>query len=411
MDFYEKEVSNFGGIYGDAIIPTTVQQPLITTTGLDGKQTVRFQESMAVIAQTKTIVQVQPSTTVASGLLGGGIIEFRLEKGYVDVLDHSYIVLQITNSTGSSCTIQATQLLLDHIDYFSDNGNKLLFTIYSHEMWISNCYYSFPEWSVIAPFLGSNASYANNGYTIANNASVTSYIPLINFLGSLKINQGGLKGQLLIRCYFDSAALNVVTGSLPSVTNCYLELRGRMFPNKIKLERNKTYSNFDYRLPYLGIQRMNQQMTLAPSTQYSIVLSGIRGVAANIFFIVRALPFTAANQATYIQMSDMDVQDQNGQSILGFYRRLYSDMQLDYIESFNNLFINYVNVHMITFSNNMFSDFSKGTNYGSQCFTSFEKISFTTPSTLSSGSYQIDIWSNTHEFACITNGLLSTTRS
>ncbi len=58
MDFYEKELVNFGGIYGDAIVPTTVQQPLITTTGLDGKQTVRFQESTAVIAQTKTIVQV-----------------------------------------------------------------------------------------------------------------------------------------------------------------------------------------------------------------------------------------------------------------------------------------------------------------------------------------------------------------
>ncbi len=56
MDFYEKELINFEGIYGDAIVPTTVQQPLITTTGLDGKQTVRFQESTAVKAQTKTIV-------------------------------------------------------------------------------------------------------------------------------------------------------------------------------------------------------------------------------------------------------------------------------------------------------------------------------------------------------------------
>jgi len=121
---------------------------------------------------------------------------------------------------------------------------------------------------------------------------------------------------------------------------------------------------------------MNQQMTLAPNTQYSIVLSGIRGVCANIFFIVRALPFTVSNQASYIQMYDMDVQDQNGQSILGYYRRLYSDMVLDYVESFNSLFINYVNVHMITFSNNMFSDFSKGTNYGSQCFTSFEKLHY-----------------------------------
>jgi len=110
-------------------------------------------------------------------------------------------------------------------------------------------------------------------------------------------------------------------------------------------------------------------------------------------------------------MYDMDVQDQNGQSLLGYYRRLYSDMVLDYVESFSNLFINYVNVHMITFSNNMFSDFSRGTNYGSQCFTSFEKLSFTTPSTLSSGSYQIDIWSNSHEFACINKGILTTTRS
>ncbi len=411
MDFYEKELVNFGGIYGDAIVPTAVQQPLITTTGLDGKQTVRFQESTAVIAQTKTIVQVQPSTTVASGLLGGGIIEFRLEKGYVDVMDHAYIVLAINNSSGASCTIQSTQLLLDHIDYFGDNGNKLLFQIFAHEMWISNCYYSFTEWNVIAPYIGSNASYADTGFTIANNTTQIAYIPLINFLGSLKINQGGLQGQLLIRVYFDSATLNLVSGTLPSVTNCYLELRGRMFPNKIKNERNASYHNLEYRLPYLGIQRMNQQMTLAPNTQYSIVLSGIRGVAANLFFIVRALPFTVSNQASYIQMYDMDVQDQNGQSLLGYYRRLYSDMVLDYVESFNSLFINYVNVHMITFSNNMFSDFAKGTNYGSQCFTSFEKLSWTTGSTLSAGQYQIDVWCNSHEFACINKGILTTTRS
>jgi len=410
MDFYEKELSNFGGIYADAIVPTRLQQELITVTGINGKQTVRFSESAAVIAQTKTIVQVQPSTTVSSSLISGGIIEFRLEKGYVDVMDHAYVVLLITNSTGLSCTIQATQLLVDRIDYFSDNGNTLLFSIYGHEMWISNCYYGRNEWETIAPYIGSNAVYADDGYVIANNASVVSYIPLINFLGSLKVNQGGLKGQLLIRITFDSAGLNVISGTAPSVTNCYLQLRGRMFPNKIKLERNASYYKLCYRLPYMGIQRMNQQLTLAPSTQYSIVLSGLRGVAHNLFFIVRALPFTASNQASYIQMYDMDLQDQNGQSLLGYYRRLYSDMILDYIESFNNLFINYVNVHMITFSNNMFSDFSRGTNYGSQCFTSFEKLSFTTPSTLSGGSYQIDIWANTSEFALIDQGLLRTTR-
>jgi len=86
-------------------------------------------------------------------------------------------------------------------------------------------------------------------------------------------------------------------------------------------------------------------------------------------------------------------------------------MVLDYVESFNSLFINYVNVHMITFSNNMFSDFAKGTNYGSQCFTSFEKLSWTTGSTLSQGQYQIDIWSKSHKFACIKKGILTTTRS
>jgi len=410
-NFFNKAISNFGGTYANAIIPTTVADSLTQSKGINGNITVRNADSATVIAQTRTIVQAQPSTTVDPNLLNGGTIDFRIEKGMVDVLDHIYIIISVTNSTGSSCTIQPSQLLFDRWELYADNGNRLLFQKYAHEMWLDNVYFSRNEWEVMDEYLLSNASYSTAGTAIANGASLTFYTPLVSFFTPLKLNIGGLSGQLLLRLRFDTSTLNMIAGSTPTTTACTAQLRGRMLPQRVKEEKNRTYMTLNYDMPYLGIQRMSLQQTLAVSSTYSIVLSGLKGICSTVFFVVRALPFTAANQASYIQMTSFYLQEQDGSSMLGFYRRQYADMQLEIAESFNNLFTNYVNLHMIIFTSSPVSDYIYGTNNGYQALTSFEKLSFTTPSTITPGSFQIDIWASTHEFAMVRQGVLSTTRN
>lgn len=411
MAFYKKSLQNHPS-YVHHIAPTNVQHGLIQTThAQSGQVTHKKADSSSVIAQHKVIVNCQPSTTVDANLLNGGLIEFRLEKGYVDILDHIYVKIVVNNNTGAGVTLAPSQLMLDRWEIYGNNGNKLLFQKYGVEMWQDNIYLSRNEWEVIAPYLNTNANYASTGTVVANGAQRTFYIPLIAFFTPTKLHLGGLSGQLLIRLRFNTSAYTILAGTVPPTVDCALQLRGRMEPDEIKQERNNSYMHLHHSLSFLGVQRMAQQLTLAASTQYSIVLSGIQGIASTFYFTIRALPLTGANQVTFIPVQDFDVQEQDGRSMIGFYRRTFDDMRLDVSECFNNLFINYVNTHIVPFSNNPVQDYVKGSNHGYQCFTSFEKLSFTTTAALVPGNYQIDIYCSAHESAFIDNGILTTSRN
>ncbi len=409
--FYKKALQHHPA-YAQHIVPTNVSHSLIQTThAQSGNITHKKADSASVIAQHKAIVNVQPSTTVDPNLLNGGLIDFRLEKGYIDILDHIYVKINVSNNTGAGVTLAPSQLMLDRFEIYGSNGNKLLFQKYGQEMFIDNIYFSKNEWEVMSPYVNSTAAYSTAGVVVANGATRTFYIPLVAFFTPTKLHLAGLNGQLLIRLRFNTSALSIVAGAVPTCTDCALQLRGRMEPDEIKSERHNAYMNLHHSLSFLGVQRMSQQLTLAASTQYSIVLSGIQGIASTFYFTLRSLPLTAANQAVYIPVYDFDCQEQDGRSMVGYYRRTFDDMKLDVSECFDNLFINYVNLHIIPFSNSPVQDYTKGSNHGYHVFTSFEKLSFTTGSTLVPGSYQIDIYCSAHESAFIDKGELITSRN
>lgn len=410
-NFYKKALTNHPQ-YAHHIIPTNVSHSLVQTTHAQtGQITHKKAESSSIIAQHKVIVNAQPNVTVDANLLNAGLIEFRLEKGFVDILDHIYVKMVINNNTGGSVTLAPSQLMIDRWEIYSNNGNKLIFQKYGQEMWCDNTYFSRNEWEVMAGFFNSNAQYSTTGLVVLNGVSRTFYIPLISFFTPTKLHLAGLSGQLLIRLRFNTSALTLLAGTLPTTTDCALQLRGRMEPEEIKNERVNSYMNLHHSLSFLAVQRMSQQITLAASSQYSVVLSGIRGIASTFYFSIRALPITATNQASYIAIADWDCQEQDGRSSVGYYRRTFADMQLDNAESFDNLFTNNVNLHMITFTNNPVQDYTRGSNHGYHCFTSFEKLSFTTPSVFTAGNYQIDIYASVHESAHIDQGVLTTSRN
>ena len=86
-------------------------------------------------------------------------------------------------------------------------------------------------------------------------------------------------------------------------------------------------------------------------------------------------------------------------------------MQLQVLQNFDNLFSQYVNAQFIMFSNNPISDQKRGTVYGYQPFTSYERLSVTTTSTLTAGAFQFDFYLATHEFVTIENGDIKSTYS
>jgi len=158
---------------------------------------------------------------------------------------------------------------------------------------------------------------------------------------------------------------------------------------KFNLYKNKLISS-----PYLHPVRMSETLTLAASTEYSITLSAFRGVCALMAYTLRALPLTAANQATYVtDITDHNVNNNNGESMLGHYRISYEESRdIVYHEKFDNLFADNSGFAIFPFSTNPVDSYKRGNNHGFQPFTGFERLSFTTASTLTPGSHRVDVY-------------------
>ena len=156
MAFFEKAKLNQTAAFALSTLPNAIQNDLVKYRNKKtGEETAQTVESAVVVAQHKVIVQVPPSTTVSSSLLNGGLIEFRLEKGYIDTLDHIYVLINITNNTGAAVVLQPSMLLFDHWEIYAQNGNRLLFQKFAHEMWCDLIYMAREQFEVLAPQLNT----------------------------------------------------------------------------------------------------------------------------------------------------------------------------------------------------------------------------------------------------------------
>jgi hypothetical protein len=160
-------------------------------------------------------------------------------------------------------------------------------------------------------------------------------------------------------------------------------------------------------LPFLNFIRHTDTQTLAASTQYTSVLSSIKGVIAGMFFTVRAAAITGANQATYVPIASLDIQLASGASLIGSYVRLHEDLKIESAEQFANVFNQNSDWYFVSFSTDPVGDYSGGHNSGYQVFDGTEKVVFNTNATIVGGSYQIDVWALSHEHLHIEKGVLS----
>ena len=369
-------------------------------------------EDHGVVARQKVTIRANPNTSVASNLLSGGQVEYRLEKGIIDLLTHAYLDINITNSTGANLTLAPIQTCVNRIEFYSGNGSELLAVIFDQELYLSNMFFSRNEIEQLDSYLGLGANYATTGTVVADGETRSFYLPVTYLLQNTKIFLAGLKSELLIKFYFNSSTLNLIAGAAPIVNNATLLLKGFYEEPAQSQKRKELYmGNTPIIMPFMNFQRMNQPLTLAPSSTYSIVLSGIRGISAGIIFTIRPTAITAANQSNYELVESYDLQNASGESMIGYYRMNDADHKIEAAEMFDNLFASFKNFYVIPFSSHITWDYTSGANNGFSVFTGFEKLSFTTPSTLVGGAYTIDIRCLTHESIIVKQGTLSSTKS
>ena len=360
--------------------------------------------------KTRTTILQSPISSVNASMLNGGTLDIRVERGVIDLITSAYVKIGVTNDTGASATIAPSPFLINKIDIFAANSAQLLTTIYAQEIWLSLALLSQQEFEQLTTLFGTNANYATTGTVLASGVSTSFYVPIYNILSTSNLYLSGLKGELIIKLYFNPTSLTHLAGSLVHTDSIQLLLKGYREPQKVKDQRMSLYSG-KYLIPVITNQRMNQVITLAASTSYSILLSGLKGLIGGIFFTMRNAVITGATQGTYyLEFDQLDVQNADGSSLLGFYKRPIAERGLDSCEMFNNRMTFNSNFVYIGFAENIVNDVITGSNSGMEVFNGFEKLVFTTSSAIAPAAYQIDIFALTHQALVINSNTIIATQ-
>jgi hypothetical protein len=399
-----------GGQYAILAIPTS-QPTFFKEQVLPSGRKIIIPSRHKVYGQQKVMVQQQPNTSIASGFYSGGQVDFRLDRGSIDVLNHCYIKANVTNTSGASCTILPLQLAIQRLEIYGANGSNLLATVYGQELYLSNMFFSNNEFLNSNAQMGLTNTFAASGVVIAAGASQNLYCPLVHLFTSTQLMMAGLNSEVLIRVYMENSNLTLIAGTLPITNTVSVLMKGNQLSEGEKKRQLELYRNpMPLILPYLNWNRMNQTLTLAPSTTYTVIMSALQGFINSVIFTLRASPLTNTALATYVQVADYDIQDQSGQSLLGYYRRTEDDNQIENGENFDNLFGLSVQFYNVSFSDNFVNDYTMAQNSGCQPLDGFARLSFTTTSTMAAGSYLLDIRSLDQQYLEIVKGEIKSSR-
>jgi hypothetical protein len=235
-------------------------------------------------------------------------------------------------------------------------------------------------------------TYATTGTAVADGSSGVFYIPLFYLLGPIKLHLAGLSEELTVRMKTNVTGLTILSGSHPTITEVALELKGYNKPNAHHEARKVSYNNRMPKLSFYNWQVNRESQTLATSMQYTVNLSSLQGPVMGLFFTLRSGPNTGSTQGTYQAISSYDIQFALGESMTGHYIKLHEDSKIENTELFDNLFGNNKNWYFVSFSSHPSEDYGTGSNQGYQVFTGMEKLVFNTNSTITPGTFQIDVY-------------------
>lgn len=396
--------------------------------GEEGQMVLVQPQANVTIVSADAMVAINAQTAVPANL-GGAVVDFRPQEGIVQRFSHVFLRIQLTNTTGSSLTIVPAQFLLNFLQIYGANGNTLLFQTYgsNSEIFLENIWLSYDDWFVMAPLVGSTTNYSTAGVAIANGANTTMYIPVLSMLSSSHLFLQGLTDQLLIRFTFQSSAMISIAGGAATVQNMQLVCRGAYETEavqkmKMQLYRNPPSPAIGLDFPFVATQRYNFAATLANSSTYNFVLSGLSGLTACLIIIFNALPLTSANIGSYVQVpTTYQILSQNGDDLTGYFIKSCfaassggtanaDDNSLEYMFYTDNQMLANSNFIFISWARNIQQDVISGSSSGFCAMNSFQQLRFTTNATFAPGNFQITVIARTYETLKCRKGILSVSR-
>ena len=342
--------------------------------------------------------EVQPMNGFNSGnFLNSAQVDYKLDASDVSVIDHAFLCVNITNSTGAAVTLPPTPFWFDKIEVLAPNSNTLC-TLYDIELWQSICMLPRVDFDSLATLMGTTTAYSTAGVTIANNGSTELYLPLITLFNACRLHLPGINASLTFPFYAKPSAMTLIAGSHPTITKAVMLLCGfdesqdkRNARTAVYRNRVPRFSRTPLYLPFYNWERFTQTLTLNPSVKSDIKLSGFSGMFSSLFIVIRAKPLSAANQGTYIALDSFSVADESGAIFDGNHIKTHARSRIIIAGQMHNLSAANVNYYMVPFSSDVVGDFISGQVHGYQVFKGNEVLSITPGAGLTAGSYDVDV--------------------
>lgn len=364
----------------------------------------------------KKMISSINSTSSIPSTLSNAVIDFKIENGVVDVLQYPSLHMSFTNNTGSASTVVGSPLWINHIEVYAENGSKQIAYITGDDLYMQNFFLDRATYESQCSALGLTTSYASTATSIPNNGTLVLNLPIYHFFKAVGIAPCGLGSALLLRFYFNPTTLTHITGTALTCTNLQLVIRGKQLKQQEKNDLKALYgdnSRIPLSLTHPLVDRMLITQPLSANQVVPISLSGIRGVCSFLIFTVTLASDTVLpnGQINYVRMQDWDVLDASSKSLIGAFRRDNNIQEIDFSNNFGNNAWNQKQFHIMSWASAPREAFSTGAVSGFAVMSGNEKLSITCPSTLTSGSYVIEIKGYIHADIVLEKGSLRLERS
>jgi hypothetical protein len=233
----------------------------------------------------KVVIHQAPQSSISSSSwLNGAITDFKLECCSLSVLTNAYILVKITNNTGTSTTLAPTPFWVDQIEIFNMQGNALS-SITRQQLFLTFAFLSHNEFEQLANYMCLSTIYITTGTAMTDAMSRVFYILLFHLFGSTKLHLARLSEELTVHMKTNVTSLTISSRSHPTITKVALILKGYNKPDTHQQACKVAYNNrMALKLPFYNWQVVKDLQILATSTQYTLTLSSLQGPMMGLFF-------------------------------------------------------------------------------------------------------------------------------
>jgi hypothetical protein len=391
--------------------PVVPQKKVQVGTQRNGEKIVLPKHQDMTILQTSYDIVLNPVTAVGTNLItSGGEIDLNMPEGgggATGTCDNLLIEFDLTNTSGSSCTlIPAAQILRD-FRILTASGGLLVQCISGDHLFYDLAYLTNNNLTAMASFLNTSTT-LGEGASISAGATVTYKIPVLSsFLTCSNIFLPGIRGGLRFRLTFRPSTDTVISGTAPLIGNVRMHLHGQAQPQDFVSKIIKQYwTNVqEFRFPVSQNFEVSQALTASSSNSFQ--LSSLTGLIAGGFLILRTSTTGTGNYTlTSINNGTFDIVDGSDRSLLGVPTKGTHNIAFDWQRQFNNTVTTTTPIYVVAHAQSLQMLLQDGNNTGFGVYDGNNRLKLQFDSTLGSATYQINFLAKQYAILRLENGAI-----